>query len=248
MMRFRLALATLVCVCAGLAAEAAPAVDKGVHKNRAEPTVERLFLQRNSRTMAILQMDFPRDHDAIMASIALLEHAELPVERKLELLFVQLKDIRNRYAERLRFAPEPNQQLVMAVLGGFMLEVEREVGTATCGMFARDGTGALFEAGVAGRFAAAIDSQSAAYLAAIVASIENPEIHEPIQQADWSAVFAQMGRLGHPLSYVESIAKGAVEDPDLCPALGSMFRTAALMPGINAARFRADFVSKLAGY
>lgn len=241
-------LALLAFLSSSLAGAAAVASDKAMRKNATGPALERVFMLRNPRTMAILDADFPREHAAVLASLRLLEGSDMPLERKLEVMFAQLKDIRSQYAARLRFAPVRAQQMMVAVLGGFMAQVEREVGAETCGVFARDGSGALFQAGVAERFAAAIDAQSAAFLTAVVAAIEDPEIHDPIQQEDWAAVFAQMGQLGHPRSFVETIAKGSVDDPELCTALGAMFRTAALMPGPAAARFRADFAQKLGGY
>ena len=232
---------------AGVAFSAAvPA--KEARKNPPSENVEQVFQQRNARTLAILDADFPRDHEALMASARALRHADMTLEQKLERLFAQLSETRKRYAERLRFAPIPQHRLMMAVLGAFMTEVDRVAGSEVCAAFAQDGTGALFQKGVAAQFSVAIDVQSAAYFTAVVAAIENPEVHAPVLEADWTAVFAQMAREGHPLSYVESIAGGSPDDPALCAALSAMFRSAAVMPGEPGQRFRADFAPKLAGY
>ncbi|WP_072339984.1 hypothetical protein [Devosia enhydra] len=225
-----------------------PGKGKEAAKNPPSENVEQVFQQRNARTLAILDADFPRDHEALLAAARALRHADLTLDQKLERLFAMMSDTRKRYAERLRFAPGPQHRLMMGVLGAFMAEVDRVAGSEVCTAFAQDGTGALFQSGVASQFSAAIDVQSAAYFAAVVAAIENPEIHPPVLEADWSAVFAQMARDGHPLSYVESIAGGSPDDPALCSALSAMFRSAALMPGAPGERFRADFAPKLAGY
>jgi hypothetical protein len=129
-----------------------------------------------------------------------------------------------------------------------MERVAADAGPEICGRFAQDGSGALFERGLSARFAPLIDQQSAAYFEAVVAAIENPEVHGPIAQEDWAEVFRQMVENGHPQSYVATIARGAAEDPALCPALSAMLGAAARMEAPSAVRFRADFANSITGY
>jgi hypothetical protein len=130
----------------------------------------------------------------------------------------------------------------------FLARVQLEAGPEICGRFAQDGSGALFADGQAERFAKLIDQQSAAYFAAVVAAIEDPEIHAPVQQEDWAAVFARMAEEGYPRGFAATIARSAADDPALCAALSAMLHTAVVMDDDGAARFRADFAANATGY
>ena len=229
---------------------AAPAVAAGKtgYKNPPSTNVRQVFLQRNARTMEILESDFPYDYEDVMRSIETLRASKTDIDSKLLALFSQLTQIRKKYAERLRFAPVAQHRLMIAALGRFMAEVQLKAGPAICGHFAQDGSGALFAEGVAARFASLIDIQSAAYFAAVVGAIESPEPRDAVDDEDWRAVFSRMVADGHPPAFVGTIARSDAADPTLCPALAAMLSSAARMDGAAAERFRADFAGNVTGY
>jgi hypothetical protein len=166
----------------------------------------------------------------------------------LTLAFKQLTDLRRHYAGRLRFAPTQSHAAMLSQLAALYDRVFKEEGMAVCGRLARDGTAVLFDLGVSDKYAELIDRQSVVYFEAIVQAIETPEPSEPARPEDWEAIMARLLEAGAPSSFAEAIGTGDPANPELCPALTTLFLTIALMETPAAARARADFAQNLAGY
>ncbi len=200
------------------------------------------------RTLALLEHEFPDEHTELLRQLEASDEAEGEDSARLTLGFELMTELRRRYADRLAFAPGVNHSIMLGRLADFYDAVFDAEGSSVCGRFAHDGSAILFELGLAEKYAGALDLQSLAYFEAVVRSIEEPEIHEPVQPADWSAVLGIMVSAGAPQSYVETIAGGRPNDPDLCPAMAAVFRTSGLLDSPAGARTRADFAKNLAGY
>lgn len=201
-----------------------------------------------ARTLALLEVEFPDDHAAFLLRIEEIGGAEGPFDTRLLAAFKQFTELRRKHAARLIFAPSLSHSIMLGRLADFYDRVLDAEGTSVCGRFALDGSAVLFELGLSERYADALDQQSLAYFEAVVEAIEAPVYNAPAGPEDWNALFATMLAAGFPESYVQSIAGGRPNDPDLCPALAAMFRTSGLLDTREGERTRADFASNLAGY
>jgi hypothetical protein len=210
--------------------------------------VAALFEQRYGRTLELLEAEFPDDHAALVDQIAEIDR-QVGDERQLLLAaFERLTEVRRKYAPRLRFAPSLSHSVMLGRIADFHDLVLDNEGPQVCARFAHDGSGVLFELGLSGRYANALDLQSLAYFDAVVRAIETPEYTEPVATDDWTAVLRAMVAAGAPASFLRTITTADRNDPDLCRALAAMFRTSGLLSTPEAARARADFASNLTGY
>jgi hypothetical protein len=204
---------------------------------------------RYGRTIALLKSDFPDDYTTLVVGIAAISWQggrNEPVA--LLRVFELMKDLRRKYAERVVHAPSVSHAVMLGLLADFYEAVFETEGPAVCGRFAQDGSAVLFDLGLSAKYADRLDLQSAAYLDAVVRAIETPENPGPVLADDWNQVLATMIAAGAPPSYLDTVARGDGNDPDLCPALAAMFRTAGLLNTPEGERARADFARNLAGY
>jgi hypothetical protein len=204
---------------------------------------------RYGRTIAFIKSDFPDDYAMLVARIAAISwqggrHERLALLSAFELI----KDLRRKYAERVAHAPSVSHSVMLGLLADFYDAVFEAEGPTVCGRFAQDGSAVIFDLGLSAKYAERLDLQSVAYFDAVVKAIEAPENPGPVRPDDWSRVLAAMVAAGAPPSYVDTVARGDGSDPDLCPALAAMFRTAGLINAPEGARARADFARNLAGY
>jgi hypothetical protein len=220
---------------------AAPAQDTA-------PAFSKLFAERNARTLAVLEAEFPADYRALMIRIGAVERSGQSEMLKLSGSFAAVSDIRRKYAGRLRFAPPDALAALLTAAAGFHDAVLEGEGVGTCGVFAQNGTGALYQLSRSEPYAREIDLQSALYFEAVAAAIERPEYYGETSQADFAALLAAMGAAGVPPGYAASIAGGRPSDPDFCPALSTMFKAAAVFDTPEGLRVRADLAKNLAGY
>lgn len=204
--------------------------------------------KRYGATLGIIRSEFPRDYAEVMTAIAAISWRGGEENRALLGAFGAVTEVKKKYASRLIFAPSPRHSAMLASLAKFYVAVAETEGTETCGRFAEDGSGVLFELGLSGKYAAALDAQSAAYFEAVVAAIETPEYGGAVEPEDWSAVVNAMIAAGAPQSFARTISAGNRADPDLCPALAAMFVTSAVLDTPEGERTRADFAKNLSGY
>jgi hypothetical protein len=204
---------------------------------------------RFGRTIALIKSDFPDDYAVLVVRIAAISWQRGRNERVALLrAFELMKDLRRKYAARVAHAPSVSHSVMLGLLADFYEAVFEAEGPAVCGRFAQDGSAVLFDLGLAAKYAERLDLQSVAYFDAVVKAIETPENPGPVLADDWNKVLATMVAAGAPPSYVDTVARGDASDPDLCPALAAIFRTAGLLNTSEGARARADFARNLAGY
>jgi hypothetical protein len=121
-------------------------------------------------------------------------------------------------------------------------------GPGGCGVFAQNGSGVLFQLGRSDGYARQIDLQSAVYFEAVAGAIEQPEYYGELKQSDFGALLAALAAAGVPKSYADAIVSGKPSNPELCPALITMFKAAAVFDTPEGLRVRADLAKNLAGY
>ena len=249
----RLFLAALALVAAILAAQPAVAQGDGV---AVSPEIGALFGRpfselveaRYGATLGLLKSEFPDDFALLDAQIGLIAKAGGNEREMLRLAFDRFTEIRRKYAEKLLYAPGIHHSVILGRLADFYDRVLKDEGPNVCGQFARDGTAVLFDLGLSEKYASFIDAQSFAYFDAVAKAAETPTFAGEVQQSDWSAVLQAMVAAGAPQSFVESIATGRSNDPQLCTALAALFRTSGLLDSPEGARTRADFAKNLTGY
>lgn len=205
------------------------------------------FAARNPLTLAVLESEFPSDLTLLevrLRAIETLGQGELVAAAA----FNAVGEIRRKYAPRIRFAPPEALASLLQATASFHEAVFAGEGPAACGLFAQNGTGTLFQLSLADKYAAEIDRQTALFLETVVAAIEQPESYGPTGEQDFAALLAVMGRAGVPASYGVAIASGRPENDELCPALATMFKAAAVFDTPAGLRVRADLAQNLAGY
>lgn len=214
----------------------------------ADPAFSQLFAERNARTLAVLEAEFPTDHKALMIRIGAIERGGQSRMLMLSGSFDAIGAIRRKYATRLQYAPPQALANLLLAAAGFHEAVLAGEGPGGCGVFAQNGTGALFQLSRSDAYARQIDLQSAMYFEAVAGAIEQPEYYGDPRQSDFAALLTVMGAAGVPQSYAATIARGQPSDPDLCPALATMFKAAAALDTPEGLRVRADLAKNLAGY
>jgi hypothetical protein len=229
-------------VVAALFATAAMGQDKPA------PTFSETFVDRNPRTLAVLRAEFPDEHRALLERIGIIERGGQSEMLMLSNGFDAVGAIRRKYAARLEFAPPQALTALLASTAGFYEAVFKGEGPGGCGVFAQNGTGALFQLSRSEAYAKEIDLQSAMFLEAVAAAIERPEYYGAGGQEDFAALLVVMTEAGVPPDYLAAIAGGKPSDPNLCPALATMFKAAAVFDTPEGLRVRADLAKNLAGY
>lgn len=214
----------------------------------AAPDFSQLFAERNARTLAVLEVEFPTDHKTLMIRIGAIARSGQSQMLMLSGGFDAIGGIRRKYANRLQYAPPQALANLLQAAAGFHEAVLAGEGPGGCGVFAQNGTGALFQLGRSDPYVRQIDLQSAMYFEAVTGAIEQPEYYGDPRPSDFAALLAVMGAAGVPKSYAATIAGGRPSDPDLCPALATMFKTAAVLDTPEGLRVRADLAKNLAGY
>lgn len=212
---------------------------------QASPALER-FRQDFPQTIEVLEREFPSDLDRIEAELARLPASE--AARGPEASFTLLAELRRKYARRLAFAPAEALALLLAATAEFHETVFQGEGAEACGLFARNGTGVLFQRKVALRYARSIDTQATLFMLAVTAAIEQPEVHGEMSEADFAALLVVMAQAGLPEAQARAIGSGDPQDPNYCPALAAMFRAASVFDTPEGFRVRADLAQNLAGY
>lgn len=238
-------------LCLVLLLLGAPALAQGVAATpdlRAEVEVAGLTGERFDGTLALLEAEFPSDHRLLAATVEKIDQLSGEEDALLLVAFKQLTELKRKYAGRLRFAPTAAHAAVVGHLALLYDVLFKAEGPAACGRFARDGTAALFELGLAAKYAEPIDEQSVVFFEAVVMAIEDPEPSEAAKPADWETVMQRMIEAGAPPSFAATIGAGDPDDPDLCPALAALLFTISVMDTPEAARARADFAQNLTGY
>jgi hypothetical protein len=204
---------------------------------------------RFERTFAAIRSDFPDDYATLLAALSAISWQGIRDERvALLAAFAVIKDLRDVHAERVAHAPSVSHAVMLGLLADFYDEVLKAEGPAVCGRFASDGSAVLFELGLSEKYARRLDLQSAAYFDAVVRATETPENPEAVRPEDWTFLLGNMVAAGAPRSFVDTIARGDPNDPDLCPALATMFRASGLLDTPEGARTRADLAKNLSGY
>lgn len=248
-MRILLCLAFLLTATAGPALGQVTATPKLNLRTAPEAVdVTALVEQRYGRTLDMLKAEFPADYSALTAQFDALDDKVGERDELLLAAFERLTEVRRKYAGKLQFAPSLSHSVMLGRIAEFHDLVFKGEGPQVCGRFAHDGSAVLFELGLSGKYAEALDLQSLAYFDAVVKAIETPEYAEPPAAEDWTAMLAAMVAAGAPPTYLRSVTTGDPKDPDLCPALAAMFRTSGLLDTPQAARTRADFARNLSGY
>ncbi|HEY9013304.1 MAG TPA: hypothetical protein VIN06_20060, partial [Devosia sp.] len=79
-------------------------------------------------------------------------------------------------------------------------------------------------------------------------AIERPEYYGEPQQQDFAVVLAALVAAKVPEGYVPAIVGGQRNNPDFCPALVALFKTAAIIDSPPGLRVRADLAANLVGY
>lgn len=204
--------------------------------------------KRYGRTLAIIKSEFPDDYPILISNIAAISWQGGEENRALLAAFGIITELRKKYADRLLFAPTASHAVMLGFLAEFYVAVLKDEGPEVCGRFAQDGSGVLFELGLSGKYADALDRQSLAYFDAVVRAIEAPEDNGVAGGEDLSAVLRAMIAAGAPQSFVRTISAGDRNDPDLCPALAAMFSTSSILDTPQGRRMRADFAKNLVGY
>jgi len=231
-MRRLLVLLTLLVIASPAMAQTSPALER--------------FRQDFPQTIAVLDREFPADLGRIEARLAALPAAE--AARGPETSFKLLVELRRKYAPRLAFAPAEALSLLLAATAEFHETVFRGEGPEGCGLFAQNGTGALFQRGVALRYGRAIDTQGTLFMLAVSAAIEQPEVHGETTEADFAALLVALAQAGLPEIQARAIGSGDPGDPNYCPALAAMFRAASVFDTPQGFRVRADLAQNLTGY
>jgi hypothetical protein len=203
---------------------------------------------RYPRTFAFVKEEFPDDYATLVSTIAGIGLTDADQRTAMLAGFEQMKEMRARYADKIRFAPTISHVLMLQLVAEFHELVLKDEGPAVCGRFASDGSAALFAAGLAEKYAERLDLQSFAYLDAVVKAIEAPDDNGVATPEDWSEVMGEMIKAGAPRSFVAAIARPDPRDPDLCPALSALFRATSILATPAAGRVRADLAGNLAGY
>ncbi len=136
--------------------------------------------------------------------------------------------MRRKYAAQLRAAPADALSALLVQTALFHDAVLAGEGPIACGVFAKNGTGALFLRDVSQRYATHIDAQSTIFLAAVAAAVQSPQDYGAYQASDLTALLKIMADEGLPKAYAEAIASGNPANRNLCPALSTLFRAAAV--------------------
>ncbi|HEY9010802.1 MAG TPA: hypothetical protein VIN06_07270, partial [Devosia sp.] len=136
-----------------------------------ETSFRQLFESRNGRTLAVLKAEFPQDYDGLMIRIGAVERSEQSEMLKLSAAFAAVGDVRRKYVARLRFAPPQDLAALLESAAAFHQSVLEKDGPGACGVFAQNGTGALFSLARSDTYAAEIDTQSARYFEAVAGAI-----------------------------------------------------------------------------
>jgi hypothetical protein len=237
MRRFLAFIATLAVLASG----AASAQDAG-------PDFSTRFAERNPKTLAVLEAEFPSDLKALVIRLGAIGRSGQSSMLMFSGAFDALGSIRRKYANRLQYAPPDALAALLVAAAGFHQSVLTGEGAGGCGVFAQNGTGTLFQLNRSETYAREIDLQSAMYFEAVAEAIERPEYYGELQQSDFAALLAVMAAAGMPKTYAASIASGKPSDPDFCPALIAMFKAAAVFDTPEGLRVRADLARNLAGY
>jgi hypothetical protein len=208
-----------------------------------------LVTTRYQRTVALIKSDFPDDYATLVASLAGISWQggnddRIALFKASEII----KALRRKYADKVTHAPSVSHAVMLGLLAEFYDAVLKAEGPAACGRFASDGSAVLFDLGLSEKYADRLDLQSVAYFDAVVKAIEAPESPEAVRQDDWNLLLKAMVAAGAPRTYVDTIARGDRNDPDLCPALATMFRASGLLDTPEGVRTRADFARNLVGY
>lgn len=246
-MRFVLFL-FLVAICGPAFAQGVTAAPDLRRMQTGGVDVAALFEARFPATLALLKAEFPADRRVFDEGLAIIDGMAGEENALLTLAFSQLTDLRRHYEARLRFATSERQAAMLGQLAVLYDLVLKEEGAEVCGRLARDGTAALFEANLSEKYAELIDRQSVAYFEAVISAIEAPEPSEAMQPDDLKEIMGRLIEAGAPPSFPAAIAAGDPANPELCPALATLFLTISLMETPAAARARADFAQNLAGY
>jgi hypothetical protein len=196
----------------------------------------------------LIKEEFPDDYATLVSTIAAIGFTGADEPTALLAAAEQLKTMRAKYADRLRFAPTASHALLLQLIAEFHELVLKDEGPAVCGRFASDGSAALYALGLSEKYAERLDLQSLAYLDAVVRAIERPEDGGVATEADWTEVMGEMIKAGAPRSFITAIARPNPRDPDLCPAVSALFRASAILATPAAGRVRADLAKNLTGY
>ena len=207
-----------------------------------------LFADRNGRTLAVLKAEFPQDHRMLMVRLGAIERSEQSEMLKLNSAFALVNDLRKQYAPRLRFAPPAALERLLRATAAFHERVLEVDGDATCGAFAQNGTGVLYQLGTSEKYAVEIDRQSAEYFEAVAQAIERPESSGEVQKDDLALVLRGMLAAGSSQEQVALILSGRPNAEGYCSAVAAMFRIAAVLDQPAGLRSRADLAVNLSGY
>ncbi len=213
-----------------------------------EKSFTELFADRNGRTLAVLAAEFPQDHRMLMLRLNALEQTDQSEMLKLTAAFALVSDIRKQYAPRLRFAPPDALERLLRVTAAFHERVLEVDGDATCGAFAQNGTGVLYQLGTSEKYATEIDRQSAEYFEAVAQAIERPESYGEPHKDDLALVLRGMLAAGSSQEQVALILTGKPDAEGYCSAIAAMFRIAAVLDAPAGLRSRADLAMNLSGY
>lgn len=213
-----------------------------------EKTFTELFADRNGRTLAVLQAEFPQDHRMLMVQLGAIERSDQSEMLKLGAAFALVGDLRKQYAPRLRFAPPDALERLLRAAAAFHERVLEVDGDGVCGAFAQNGTGVLYQLGTSDKYATEIDRQSAEYFEAVAAAIERPESYGETQKDDLALVLRGMLAAGSSQEQVALILSGPPTATGYCSAIAAMFRIAAVLDQPAGLRSRADLAVNLAGY
>lgn len=213
-----------------------------------DQTFTELFAERNGRTLAVLEAEFPQDHRMLLLRLGAIERSNQSEMLKFTAAFGLIGDLRKQYAPRLRFAPPSALERLLRATAAFHERVLEVDGDATCGAFAQNGTGVLYQLGTSDKYAVEIDRQSAEYFEAVAQAIERPEAYGEMQKDDFALVLRGMLAAGSSDQQVALILAGRPDAEGYCSAIAAMFRIAAVLDQPAGLRARADLAVNLAGY
>jgi len=213
----------------------------------AKPFTE-LFAERNGRTLKVLEAEFPQDHRMLMVRLGAIERSDQSEMLKLNAAFSLVNDLRKQYAPRLRFAPPAALERLLRAAAAFHERVREVEGDATCGAFAQNGTGVLYQLGMSEKYAVEIDRQSAQFFEAVADAVERPESYGELQKDDLALVLRGMLAAGASEEQVAVILSGRPNAEGYCSAIAAMFRIAAVLDQPAGLRSRADLAVNLSGY
>lgn len=217
-------------------------------QGRPVSSISALVEERFNDTLALLESEFRADYEAVERGLAALDRMAGEQNARLIVVAKEFTELRQRYSDRLKFAPTSAHAALVGHLAILYDLVFKEEGPEVCGRFAQDGSAALFELGLSEKYAEALDQQSVVYFKSVVLAIENPEPSAPVRPGDWDVVLRLMLEAGAPPSFAATVAAGDPADPDLCPALTALLLTMSLMDEPEGQRVRADFAQNVAGY